>query len=74
MTRHNKMMGGKEAEYKPKSDMIDNRMVKENHQQGIERVIQRKGDLDVGQGGKMANKPEQPANWKRGDSLTPRRG
>jgi len=51
---------------------IDNRKVKDDHQQGIERVKQRKGDLVKGQGGKMGNNGS--ANWSRkGDSLTPRK-
>lgn len=55
--------------------MIDNKKVNENHQQGIERVKQRKGDLKKGQEGKMYNAPETHANWKRSDTkLTPRRG
>jgi len=54
--------------------MIDNRKVKDNHQQGIERVKQRKGDMEVGQGGKMNMKPETHANWKRENSAsTPRK-
>jgi hypothetical protein len=28
-------------------------IVKDNHQQGIERVMQRKGDMEIGQHGKM---------------------
>ena len=52
--------------------MIDNKKVNENHQQGIERVKQRKGDLMKGQQGKMGMGDK--ANWKReGDSLTPRK-
>ena len=41
--------------YKPKSGMIDNRMVKDNHQQGIERVKQRGYDPKdcEGHNGKM---------------------
>lgn len=52
-------------EHKPKEGMIDNRMVKENHQQGIERVKQRKGDMPVGQPGKMSAMPKGKANWRR---------
>ena len=54
--------------------MIDNRKVKENHQQGIERVIQRKNEPGrVGQPGRMRNRPDQKANWKRPNSAnTPR--
>ncbi len=51
--------------------MMDNKMVKENHQQGIERVMQRKGDMQKGQGGKMGMGKMEP-HWKRGGSLTPR--
>ena len=32
------------SEYKCKEGMIDNRMVKDDHQQGIKRVLQRKED------------------------------
>ena len=54
--------------------MIDNKIVSGNHQKGIERVLQRKGDLDKGQGGKMQNRPKEEANWKRsGTKLTPRK-
>jgi hypothetical protein len=54
--------------------MIDNRMVKENHQGGIERVKQRSGEGGrVGQPGKMVDKGH--ANWKRSNSaMTPRKG
>jgi hypothetical protein len=55
--------------------MMDNRMVKDRHQEGIERVKQRKGDMEVGQGGKMNSSPREKANWSRsGDSMTPRKG
>jgi hypothetical protein len=60
--------------YKNKEGMIDNRMVKDNHQGGIERVKQRKHDKrDVeGHKGKMGNGDK--AHWsRRGDSLTPRK-
>ena len=50
---------------------IDNKKVKDNHQQGISRVLQRKGDLKPGQGGKMHNKPEKKSNWKRPDNTLP---
>lgn len=55
------------------SRFIDNRKVNDNHQGGIERVKQRKGEGGrVGQPGKMTDKGS--ANWSRkGDSLTPRR-
>lgn len=65
------------SEYKPKEGMIDNRMVKENHQQGIERVKQRKGDTTradiVGHNGKMGKDIPSQSNWKRNDILTPRK-
>ena len=58
-----------------KHEMNDNRIVKENHQEGIKRVLQRKGDMPKGQGGRMHNSPEEKANWKRsGGNLTPRQG
>lgn len=57
------------------AEMQDNRKVKDNHQQGIERVKQRKESI-FGyhpQGGKMHNSPEEKAHWKRsGAKLTPR--
>jgi hypothetical protein len=50
----------------------DNRKVNDNHQQGIERVKMRKGDLVKGQGGKMSYNGK--ADWARkGDKLTPRK-
>jgi hypothetical protein len=53
--------------------MIDNRKVNDNHQQGIERVKQKKGDMQKGQGGKMGKGDK--ANWSRKDSLlNPRKG
>ena len=57
-----------------KREMIDNRKVSDTHQEGIARVIQRKGEGGrVGQPGKMTGKGH--AEWKRsGGSLTPRRG
>ena len=61
--------------YKCKDGMIDNRMVKDNHQQGIERVKQRREDRnDVeGHNGKMGVKKPSMSHWKRNDSLTPRK-
>lgn len=57
---------------KKSSGMIDNRMVNDNHQQGIERVKQ-KGSMPKGQSGKMSNSSR--ANFKRsGGRLTPRQG
>lgn len=66
----------KYCEYPPMHGFIDNRMVKENHQQGIERVKQRKSEhyIDDSKGhyGKMG--PGDKAHWsRRGDSLTPRK-
>lgn len=60
--------------YKPKDGMIDNRMVKDNHQGGIERVLQKgKNRMDSeGHNGKMGKGDK--ANWGRKDSsLTPRK-
>lgn len=56
------------------SGMMDNRMVSENHQQGIERVKMRKGDLKEGQGGKMGAKGASEMHWRRSGTLTPRQG
>lgn len=51
--------------------MIDNKMVNDNHQQGIERVKQRE-KMPMGQPGKMGKGDK--ADWKRsGGSLTPRK-
>lgn len=56
------------------SSMIDNRMVNDNHQKGIERVKQ-KGSMPMGQPGKMSGTPSEKANFKRsGGSMTPRQG
>jgi hypothetical protein len=62
-------------DYKCKEGMIDNRKVNDNHQGGIERVLQRKTDRnDVkGHNGKMGMDIPSQSNWKRGDSLTPRK-
>jgi hypothetical protein len=52
--------------------MKGNRRVNDSHQEGIERVKQRKGDMEKGQGGKMGKRSE--ADWKRPDSAsTPRK-
>lgn len=65
-----------------KDRMIDNRMIDENHQQGIKRVLQRRSERmeadHAGHNGSMAN------GWKHGrvsdkgfkrtgDSITPRK-
>ncbi len=61
-------------EHKLKEGMNDNRMVKDDHQEGIRRVLQRPGDLKKGQGGKMGESIASESNWKRsGESLTPRK-
>lgn len=63
------------SEYKCKEGMIDNRMVKDDHQQGIGRVIQRRHERkDVeGHNGKMGKNIPSQSNWKRNDVLTPRK-
>lgn len=56
--------------------MIDNRRVKDTHQEGIERVKQRKGEHEKvdGHNGYMGGKVGSESNWKRkGDTLTPRK-
>ncbi len=40
-------------EHKSKDGMMDNRKVSDSHQEGINRVKMRKGDLVKGQGGKL---------------------
>lgn len=58
-----------------KSELIDNRKIHSTRQEGISRVIQRKGEMDQKcQPGKMSGKPTEKAQWRRGDSLTPRKG
>lgn len=62
-----------EHKHKHKGGMIDNRMVNDNHQQGIERVKQRSGDLKPGQGGHMQNRHHEKGDFKRPNSAnTPR--
>ena len=61
---------------KLREGMIDNRKVKDSHQEGIERVKQRKSEYNPrdceGHNGKMG--PGDKAHWsRRGDSLTPRK-
>ena len=56
--------------------MIDNHIVRDKHQEGIERVKQRKSEHDPrdteGHNGKMGRGDK--AEWARkGDSLTPRK-
>ena len=62
--------------YKCMEGMIDNRMVNDDHQQGISRVIQKKHDRrDVeGHDGKMGRNVPSQSHWRRsGGSLTPRK-
>lgn len=62
------------GEYKCRDGMIDNRMVKDNHQGGIERVKQRSHNpMDsAGHNGKMGRGDK--AHWgRRGDGLTPKK-
>lgn len=55
--------------------MMDNRKVKDSHQEGINRVKQRSGDMKPGQQGRMQQKSSEKANWRRsGGSMTPRQG
>ena len=66
------------SEYKMKDGMIDNRIVKEDHQEGIKRVLQRKSEhmkADVeGHKGSMSHGHRSDASFKRtGSSLTPRK-
>jgi hypothetical protein len=55
--------------------VIDNRKVKDDHQEGIERVKQRSGEGGrKGEPGKMSGKPKEKAHWKRdGGAMTPRK-
>lgn len=62
---------------KGSSEFKDNRMVSDNHQQGIERVKQI-GSMQKGQGGCMSWKGESAVgggkgSFKRNETLTPRR-
>jgi hypothetical protein len=64
----------KAREYSLHPGMVDNRMVKEDHQEGIARVVQRKGAMEVGQHGKMTAHGDV-AHWNRSQTkLTPRQG
>lgn len=69
-------------EYKNKEGMIDNRMVKDDHQQGIKRVLQRGHDKKdyCGHNGSMAGgwnhgkgSHEHKSFKQTGGSLTPRK-
>lgn len=66
----------KEHKAKEHHQMIDNRMVKDDHQQGIKRVMQRGYDpRDCnGHHGKMGVHHGKESHFSRkGDSLTPRK-
>lgn len=65
----------KMKESKKHSAMIDNRMVKDDHQQGIARVLQRGKVEKTWQDGAMSMKGAGPkGSFKRsGGSLTPRK-
>ena len=57
------------------SEMKDNRMVKDDHQEGISRVLQR-DQKRTAHSGKMEWKSgeNKESNWKqKGDSLVPRK-
>ena len=61
-----------------KEGMIDNRKVKDSHQEGISRVLQKKSEQNpkdhAGHEGKMGKMGVSEKNWKRSDaSLTPRK-
>ena len=67
---------GAAMEHKMKDGMIDNRHVKDDHQEGISRVIQRKHDRNDVEGhkGYMGGKVKSDSGFKRTDgSLTPRK-
>lgn len=64
------------AEYKCKDGMIDNRMVRDSHQEGIKRVMQRGKEDRIGHNGKMGmdGMGRRKDSFKRsGEPLTPRR-
>lgn len=46
---------------------------KEGKKEGIGRVMQRPGDMEVGQGGKMNQKPREKADFNRDAGTTPRK-
>lgn len=58
--------------------MIDNRKVKDSHQEGISRVLQKKSEYNpkdyAGHDGKMGKMNGSEKNWKRSNAaLTPRK-
>lgn len=67
----------KSEEYSHHPHMIDNKHVKEDHQEGISRVMQRKGDMEVGQHGSMSGgwKKKSHGKWNNEERMmTPRQG
>jgi hypothetical protein len=56
---------GHAGEHKHHSKMIDNRMVKDTHQEGIKRVIQKEHDARDGHFGKMGLKHHEGKGFKR---------
>ena len=61
-------------EHEKHKGMIDNKHVESSRQKGIERVLQRKGDMPTGQPGKMSDKGHAEWNRSRTTATTPRRG
>ena len=69
-----KMKPESKHEHKPHKEFSDNRLIDDKHQEGIKRVLQRRGDMESGQGGKMGEGRHSESEFNRsGDSLTPRR-
>lgn len=57
-----------------KKEMIDNRKVKDSHQEGIKRVMQKDHKKAEGYDGKLGKNRGSDKGFKRsGESLTPRR-
>lgn len=85
--KHKEHMHHSKHEHKPHGEMMDNRMVKDTHQEGIKRVLQKHHNpLDsAGHHGSMKggwkhgwaddhHKSNKPDHFKRtGGSLTPRK-
>jgi len=61
-------------DYKCKDGMMDNRMVKDTHQEGIHRVLQRKPNpMDsAGHNGKMGQNHTKSGFGRKGESMTPK--
>jgi len=49
------------------------KMEKGGKKEGIGRVMQRPGDMEVGQGGKMNQKPREKSDFNRDAGTTPRK-